>query len=205
MCCPESYVVTVGFDRYRYALRDIEPWGHRLPRRSSLRLHHLPARNGASSTRYHRSRDPPSSALHGPWGAPSSPGTLASPPSVGGLAPHPPCSGCSHHGYPSAGRLSRGPRYQWRSRPERRSAVASTQKPISPCPRLSDVSSCCSTFACFTMSLTRPFRLFHESFQPFSRPWPLHHRHPWPFALGNLDCLLGSCLMCTTMSGCLGF
>jgi hypothetical protein len=23
--CPESYVVTVGFDRYRYALRDIEP------------------------------------------------------------------------------------------------------------------------------------------------------------------------------------
>ncbi len=106
----------------------LEPWGHRLPRRSSLRpslrLHHLPARNGASSTRYHRLRDPPSSALHGPRGAPSTPGTLASPPSVGGLAPHQPCSGCSHRGFPSAGRLSRGPRYQWRSTPERRSAVA---------------------------------------------------------------------------------
>ncbi|EIE24273.1 hypothetical protein COCSUDRAFT_62779 [Coccomyxa subellipsoidea C-169] len=53
-------------------------------------------------------------------GSPSTPGTLASPPSVGGLAPN--------HGHPSAGRLSRGPRYQWRSRPERRSAVARFQR-----------------------------------------------------------------------------
>ena len=145
----------------------VEPWGHRLPRRTSLRLHHLPAWNGASSTWYHLSRDPPSLALHGPWGAPSTRGTLASPPSVGALAPHQPCSGCSHHGYPSAGRLSRGFRYQWRSRPARRSAVASTQKPISPCPGLSDVSACCSTFACFTLSLIRPFRLLRLVFSHF--------------------------------------
>ncbi|EIE22816.1 WLM-domain-containing protein [Coccomyxa subellipsoidea C-169] len=45
-------------------------------------------KHAAPSTEYHRSKDPPSSALHGPWGAPSTRETLASPPSVAGGRGH---------------------------------------------------------------------------------------------------------------------
>lgn len=55
---------------------------------STLSATHLPARNGAPVTRYHRSRDPQSTAGHGLWGVPPTPRHWPRPPV---LAAHQTC------------------------------------------------------------------------------------------------------------------